>query len=140
MTRVPKERLWHLDSDIAIDLDRTHAKRTLSPELDLRIPLSMRQQRTVRVRPDPVIANDKAPECSPTTDKRKSRSANRMTDSSRNERLAGQRSSTRESDRQLKKSPTRPSRRNRGSSASVDRRNRKDKGRSDSRSRSRSDR
>jgi len=37
MTGIPRRGLWHLDSDIAIDLDRTHAKRTPSPELDLRI-------------------------------------------------------------------------------------------------------
>ena len=61
MAGVPRERLWHLDSDIAIDLDRTYAERTPSPELDLRIPSSMRQQRTVRVRTDPDITNDKAP-------------------------------------------------------------------------------
>ena len=45
-----------------------------------------------------------------------------MTDSSRNERHARQRSSTRQSNRQLKTSPTSPSRRNRETSASVDRR------------------
>ena len=46
-----RTRLWHLDSDTAIDLDRLQTERR-SPELDLRVPPSTRQKRTVRLQTD----------------------------------------------------------------------------------------
>jgi len=46
-----RTRLWHLDSDVAIDLDRSQTERW-SPELDLRVPPSIRQKRMVRLQTD----------------------------------------------------------------------------------------
>jgi len=48
VSTVPGRRLWRLDSDTEIDLDRTQTKKP-SPELDLRIHPPSRRQSAIRV-------------------------------------------------------------------------------------------
>jgi len=58
--RPQNSRIWALDSDIEIDLDRPHERR-VSPELDLRIPLRSGYMVSTQSNPDTLT---EAPRCS----------------------------------------------------------------------------
>ena len=60
VSTVPGRRLWRLDSDTEIDLDRIQTKKP-SPELDLRIHPLLRWQSAIRVPTDPDATLPMAP-------------------------------------------------------------------------------
>ena len=131
-------RLWRIDSDVAIDLDRPQTGR-LSPQLDLTVPPSTRQRRKVRIQADQ--DSSEAATDNPVDnvdDRRKSRSA------ARSVAVAKDNTSPR-ADRRRMTGSEGHSGCDRHSSTSTDRRRRKSKDKSQTNSRyksshSRSDR
>ena len=65
--RIPGRKLWRLDSNTEIELDKVHDKK---PKLDLhlRIPPRVRPQHTARIQENPEIANQKALQPNPVQD------------------------------------------------------------------------
>jgi len=113
------KRLWHLDSDVEIDLYRT-PRRMPSPELDLSV-----HPRTVRVREDTNTTHTLAPNQNPIMSDRVSRDSNpdRRTDKSSKRRAV----STETNSRQIIRQDD-DERHSRGRSTSDDRRGEKRRG------------
>ena len=65
--RIPGRKLWRLDSDTEIELDKEHDKK---PKLDLhlRIPPRVRPLHTARIQENPETTNQKALQPNPVQD------------------------------------------------------------------------
>ena len=62
-----EKKLWRLDSNTEIELDKVHNKKP-KLDLDLRIPPRVRPQHTARIQENPEIANQKALQPNPVQD------------------------------------------------------------------------
>jgi len=57
--QIPERKLWRLDSNTEIELDKVHSKKS-KLDLDLRIPPRVRPQHTARIQENPETTNQKA--------------------------------------------------------------------------------
>ena len=65
--RIPGRRLWRLDSNTEIELDKVHDRKP-KLDLDLRIPPRVRPQHTARIQENPETTNQKALQPNPVQD------------------------------------------------------------------------
>ena len=120
-------RLWHLDSEIEIDLDRMPV-RAPDPELDLTIPQGTRHTNAntetshIQARRDRSISKDRP---------NKDSNPVRRHDTSKTGRSVSEKTKSRLTSKQRSDSPPRESRTSRGHSASSNRRNTRARGRRD---------